>query len=86
MIEIDEGNQLFLNKKFQECIRKYEIVLEREPKNLIALNNKGYSLSKLKKYSEALACYDEFLQNSPNDKTVLIKYQYLEKQVNMMMR
>ena len=60
MIEIDEGNQLFLNKKFQECIRKYEIVLEREPKNLIALNNKGYSLSKLKKSSETLFKLNSF--------------------------
>ena len=48
MIEVDEGNELFLKKKFQESIEKYEIVLEQEPNNLVALNNKGYSLSKLK--------------------------------------
>ena len=48
MIEVEEGNELFLKKKFQESIKKYEIVLEHEPNNLIALNNKGYSLSKLK--------------------------------------
>ena len=72
MIELDEGNELFLKKKFQESIEKYEIVLEQEPNNFVALNNKGYSLSKLKKYSEALSCYDKFLQNSSNDKTVLI--------------
>ncbi|MDC0202929.1 tetratricopeptide repeat protein, partial [Candidatus Nitrosopelagicus sp.] len=69
MIEVEEGNKLFLKKKFQESIKKYETVLEQEPNNLVALNNKGYSLSKLKKYSEALSCYDKFLQNSPNDKT-----------------
>ena len=72
MNEMDEGNKLFLQKKFQKAIEKYDMVLVNEPNNLIALNNKGYSLSKLKKYSEALSCYDEFLQNSPNDKTVLI--------------
>jgi len=72
MDEIDEGNNLFLEKKFQDAIKKYNIILEKEPDNLIALNNKGYSLSKLKKYSDALVCYDKFLQINPKDKTVLI--------------
>ena len=43
MIELDERNELFLKKKFQEAIEKYQIVLEKEPNNSIALNNKGYS-------------------------------------------
>jgi len=72
MDEINEGNRLFLEKKFQDAIKKYNIILDKEPDNLIALNNKGYSLSKLKKYSDALVCYDKFLQINPNDKTVLI--------------
>ena len=72
MKEIDEANNLFLEKKFQDAIKKYNIILDNEPDNLIALNNKGYSLSKLKKYSDALVCYDKFLQINPNDKTVLI--------------
>ena len=28
MIEIDEGNELFLKKKFRQSIEKYEIILE----------------------------------------------------------
>ena len=52
---IDEANELFLEKKFEDAIKKYEIVLRGEPNNLIALNNKGYSFSKLRNYSEALA-------------------------------
>ena len=31
-----------------------------------------FQIAELKKYSEALDCYDKFLQDSPNDKTVLI--------------
>ena len=46
MIEVDEGNKLFLKKKFQESIEKYDTVLEQEPNNLAALNNNGYSISK----------------------------------------
>ena len=49
MNEINLGNELFLEKKFQEAIKKYDSILEKEPNNLTALNNKGYSLSKLKK-------------------------------------
>ena len=64
MDEINLGNELFLEKKFQEAIKKYDSILEKEPNNLTALNNKGYSLSKLKKYSEALSCYDKFLQHN----------------------
>ena len=43
MDEINEGNRLFLEKKFQDAIKKYNIILDKEPDNLIALNNKGYS-------------------------------------------
>ena len=45
MDEINEGNRLFLEKKFQDAIKKYNVVLDKDPDNLIALNNKGYSLS-----------------------------------------
>ena len=38
----------------------------------MCIRDRGYSLSKLKKYSEALSCYDKFLQENPTDKTVLI--------------
>ena len=46
---IDDANELFLNKKFEDAIFQYELILQDDPHNLLALNNKGYSLSKLKK-------------------------------------
>ena len=72
MNNVDEANQLFLKKKFNDAIVKYEIILQSQPDNLIALNNKGYTFSKLRKYSEALSCYDKSLEKNPIDKTVLI--------------
>ena len=42
MDEINLGNKLFLEKKFQEAIKIYDSILKKEPDNLIALNNMGY--------------------------------------------
>ena len=55
MTELDHANNLFLEKKFQDAITKYAKFLESNPDNLIALNNMGYALSKLKKFESAIA-------------------------------
>lgn len=68
---IAEANELFLAKKFPEACAIYDKILREDPQNVAALNNKGYSLSKLNDYSAALACYDSALAISPNDKTLL---------------
>jgi len=68
---IDDANRLFLAKKFSEACVIYDRILGEDPHNIAALNNKGYSLSKLKEYRAALACYDSALAISPGDKTLL---------------
>ena len=70
---MNEANELFLEKKFEKAIEKYNRVLHDEPNNLIALNNKGYSFSKLRNYSKALVCYDECLEKNPEDKNCIDK-------------
>ncbi len=37
MDESDEANELFLKKRFADALRKYELALQIEPDNLIAL-------------------------------------------------
>ena len=61
MTELDQANDLFIKKKFDDAIRKYAQILKKEPENLIVLNNMGYALSKLKKFNAALECYDKSL-------------------------
>ena len=34
---MNEANELFLKKKFEDAIEKYEIILQNDPDNLIAL-------------------------------------------------
>jgi len=69
---MDEANKLFLEKKFEDAIKKYDIILNSDPNNLTALNNKGYSFSKLRKFSKALVCYDKCLEKNPDDEKILI--------------
>ena len=58
---LDEGNRLFLKKKFIEAIQFYDRILTENSQNLSALNNKGYALSKLKEYEKAIECYNTAL-------------------------
>ena len=72
MQEINIANELFLNKKFEDAVFQYEKILENDPHDLSALNNKGYVLSKLKRYDAAIECYNRSLQIKPDDKLVQI--------------
>ena len=72
MSEINIANELFLNKKFEDAVLQYEKILQKDPRDLSALNNKGYALSKLKRYDASIECYNRSLQIKPDDKLVQI--------------
>ena len=69
---LEDANQLFFKKRFREASLMYNKVLSIDPKHIVALNNKGYSLSKLKDHVNTISCYDIALQILPDDKTLLI--------------
>ena len=69
---LDEGNRLFLEGKFQQAISYYDQILDKDPKHISSLNNKGYALSKLKDFTNAMKCYDIALELCPHDLSVLI--------------
>ena len=69
---LDEGNRLFLEGKFQQAISYYDKILDEDPKHISSLNNKGYALSKLKDFTNAMKCYDTALEICPHDLSVLI--------------
>ena len=60
---LDEANRLFLKGKLKEAIEYYDKILKENPKHISSLNNKGYALSKLKDFDDAMKCYDEALDN-----------------------
>jgi len=81
---LDEGNRIFLQGKFRKAIIYYNKILDENPNHLSSLNNKGYALSKLKDYDNAMKCYDVALQISPNDLSVLVnKISSFRKQGNL---
>ena len=52
----------FYKEKFQQAIAYYDKILDEDPKNISSLNNKGYALSKLKDFTNAMKCYDVALE------------------------
>jgi tetratricopeptide (TPR) repeat protein len=57
-------NQL---KNFQNAIPLLTRVLETDPKNTIALREKGFSISNLGRYEEAIGWYEKSIGANPND-------------------
>ena len=62
---LDEGNRLFLKGKLQDAIIYYDEILNENPQHVSSLNNKGYALSKLKDFDNALKCYNDVLKIFP---------------------
>ena len=65
---LNEANKLFLKKLFRDSLPIYNEILKSEPENIDVINNKGYALSKMKNYDEAIACYDQGLKINSNEK------------------
>ena len=58
-------------KDIKKLIRYYDLVLAIDPKNKLALNNKGADLYDLGQYEEAIKYFDRRLAIDPNNKHVL---------------
>ena len=66
------ANNLFLDNKFKDAIKYYDMILSENSLNLTALNNKGYALSKLKEYEKAIECYNVALTFFPDDLSIQV--------------
>ena len=75
---------LFLKKLFREALPIYDEILKLEPNNADVINNKGYALSKMKNYDDAISCYDKGLEIKPTEKCLLInKISSLRKSISL---
>ena len=65
-ILITKGIDKVKQQKLEEAIELFDRVLEINPKNTEAWNNRGVALFQLGKGEEAIKCYDRALQIDPN--------------------
>ena len=69
---LNEANKLFLKKLFRDSLPIYDEILKSDPENIDVINNKGYALSKMKNYDEAILCYDKGLKINPTEKCLMV--------------
>jgi tetratricopeptide (TPR) repeat protein len=61
------GNIYSNRQKYEKAIVYYDILLERNPEDSVALSNKGHAFFHLGGFSEALACIDKALEIDQKD-------------------
>jgi tetratricopeptide (TPR) repeat protein len=61
------GEQLYNDRKYEEALKQFDIVIERDPSNESALANKGGALRRLGRPKEALSALDNALQLDSDD-------------------
>lgn len=59
--EVQQGEDLFQKGKTREALNMFEAVLEKDPDNIAALNDKGVALNKLGRFQEAIQTFLEIL-------------------------
>ncbi len=69
---VNEGVEKFSEGKFNDALIVFDLVLQRDPNNVNALNNKGNTLVNLAKYDEAFVYLKRVLTINPNFVPALI--------------
>ena len=65
--EIEHGERLLQEVKIDEALKIFESVLEKDPDNVIALNDKGVAFNSLGRYGEAIKMFLDVLQKDQNN-------------------
>jgi len=64
----DEGNEHFINKRYDDALKAYDMAIQLNPDDADLYNRKGNVLRELKRYLEALDLYEKALQVASPDK------------------
>jgi len=65
--EIQKGEHLFENGNIKEALAVFQSIYEKEPNNLLALNDKGVALNGLGQYNEAIKTFLDVLDKDNNN-------------------
>ncbi|MBF0476778.1 MAG: tetratricopeptide repeat protein [Deltaproteobacteria bacterium] len=64
-VYLEQGDIYLDHGEYRRAIREYSDALEKEPKNAVALNNRGIALYRLGQYAEAVSDYDQAIMLDP---------------------
>jgi len=75
------------------AVSLFNKILKQDSSDTGALFNKGLALNQIKKYSDAITCFDKLLESNPNDAQVLTikasqwqKMEIFKQLLNVMMK
>ena len=68
---LQKGINAVLDSQFEEAIIYFDKILESDPQNVKALQNKGVALGNLERHSEAIYHFDKVLEIDPNNTDAL---------------
>jgi tetratricopeptide (TPR) repeat protein len=70
--ELDSGNKLFEEKKFEEACKVYEDLLAKNPEAYIIYKNVGNCRFELQQYDLAEAAYQKVLEKDPGNADIIL--------------
>ena len=71
-----------INKDYSKVFNLSEQALELEPGNTLSYLYKGHALNELKKYKEAIQCYDKVLEIEPKNTEAMNKRKKIQEQLD----
>jgi tetratricopeptide (TPR) repeat protein len=69
--ELEKGNLLFSEKKYQEALLAYEDILKKNPDVFIIYKNIGNCYFALEKYDQAVEVYQKLFEKQPNSAEIM---------------
>ena len=67
----ENGVQAIKAHDYEKAIEYFDKILETDPNNFMALNNKGAALTRLENYEQAISSFDQILDINPVHETAL---------------
>ncbi|MCX7974803.1 MAG: tetratricopeptide repeat protein [Candidatus Aminicenantes bacterium] len=69
---LEKGNQLFDEKRYEEAIKVFEEIIQREPEAFIIYLNIGHCYFQMERYEQAIENYQKVLARQGDNKNALI--------------
>ena len=71
--DLEEAHRLKSMGRYNEAIARYDRIIQQDPKNTSALENKGEVYYYLGRHEDAIACYDQALAINPGLTTGMVR-------------